>query len=241
MDRNGLPVIAAALILGAAVVTSALLVKGSLDQSSERLDAVVAALEKPPAAAPQPAAAPAPARRGLDPNKRYSIDTAGSPAKGAAEGVIEIVEFSDFQCPFCSRVNPTLARIEKEYGDRVRISFKHLPLRIHPNAPEAHAAAEAAHRQGQFWEMHDLIFANQRQLSSSQYEKYAQQMGLDMDKFRSDMNSAGVKGKVTADQAEAAKLGITGTPSFFVNGRYLSGAQPYESFRRLIEEELKRS
>jgi protein-disulfide isomerase len=238
MDRNGLPVIVAALVLGTAIVSSALLVRSSLEQSSEKLDAVIAALEKAPA--PAPAAAPAPSRRGLDPNKRYSVDTKGAPTKGAVEGSVEIVEFSDFQCPFCARVNPTLDRIEKEYGDKVRISFKHLPLRIHPKAPEAHAAAEAAHRQGQFWEMHDRIFANQRQLSKAQYEKYAQEMGLDVDQFRTDMASPAVKGKVSADQAEAAKLGVTGTPSFFVNGRYLSGAQPYESFKRLIDEELRK-
>ncbi len=237
MDRNGLPVILAALILGGAIVAGATLVKQSLDASGEKLDAVIAALEKAPTAAP----AAAPARRGPDPNKRYTTNTKGSPYKGAADGRIEIVEFSDFQCPFCARVNPTMARIEKEYGDRVRISFKHLPLRIHPKAPEAHAAAEAAHRQGKFWEMHDRIFANQRQLSKARYETYAQEMGLDMEQFRSDMTSTEVKARIDADSREAAKLGITGTPAFLVNGRYLSGAQPYESFKRLIDEELKKS
>jgi protein-disulfide isomerase len=238
MDRNGLPVIVSALVLGAAIVVGAMLVKSSVDRSSERLDAVLAALEKAPP--PQPAPAPAQARRGLDPSKRYSVDTSGAPFKGSRQADLEIVEFSDFQCPFCARVRPTLERIEKEYGDRVRISFKHLPLSIHPKAAEAHAAAEAAHLQGRFWEMHDRIFANQRQLSRAQYEKYAQEIGLDMERFRADLASADVKSRVTADQAEAARLGVTGTPSFFVNGRYLSGAQPFESFKRLIDEELSR-
>ena len=89
--------------------------------------------------------------------------------------------------------------------------------------------------------MHDRIFANQRQLSKAQYEKYATEMELDVEKFKADMASADVKKRVDADAAQAAKLGVTGTPSFFVNGRYLSGAQPFESFRRMIEEELKRS
>jgi protein-disulfide isomerase len=238
MDRKGMPVIVSALVLGAAVVVGALLVKSSLDRSSERLDAVIAALEKAPAPAPAPA--PAQARRGLDPAQRYSVDTEGAPFKGSRKAELEIVEFSDFQCPFCARVRPTLERIEEEYGDRVRISFKHLPLSIHSKAPEAHAAAEAAHQQGKFWEMHDRIFANQRQLSRAQYERYAQEIGLDMARFRADLASAEVRSRVKADQTEAARLGVTGTPSFFVNGRYLSGAQPFESFKRLIDEELSK-
>ena len=107
-------------------------------------------------------------------------------------------------------------------------------------APAAHAAAEAAHRQGKFWEMHDLIFANQREMTPQKYEEYAQQLGLDMDRFRKDVASPAVKKKVDADAAEAARLGVTGTPGFFVNGRFLSGAKPFESFKELIDEELKK-
>ena len=116
MDRNGLPVILAALILGGAIVAGATLVKQSLDASSEKLDAVIAALEKAPAAAP----AAAPARRGPDPNKRYTVETKGSPSKGAADGSIEIVEFSDFQCPFCARVNPSPGRSRRLSHDASR-------------------------------------------------------------------------------------------------------------------------
>jgi protein-disulfide isomerase len=181
----------------------------------------------------------APARPGRpDPNRRYSVDTKGAPVKGNPDAKIAVVEFSDFQCPFCNRVNPTMDQVEREYGDDVRIIFKHLPLRIHPKAPAAHAAAEAAHRQGKFWEMHDLIFSDQRAMSPEKYEEYAAQLGLDMDQFKRDVASASVKQKIAADAAEAAKLGVTGTPAFFVNGRFISGAQPYATFKSMIDEEL---
>ena len=129
-----------------------------------------------------------------------------------------VVEFSDFQCPFCSRVTPTLKQIEEAYGKDVRIVFKHLPLRMHTKAPAAHAAAEAAHRQGKFWEMHDKIFANQRELTEAKYAEYAAELGLDVEKFKKDSASADVKKKVDADAKEAAALGVTGTPGFFING-----------------------
>jgi protein-disulfide isomerase len=158
--------------------------------------------------------------------------------KGNPDAKIAVVEFSDFQCPFCSRVNPTMAQIEREYGDDVRIVFKHMPLRIHPKAPAAHAAAEAAHRQGKFWEMHDLIFADQRGMNTEKYEEYATQNGLTLEQFKRDASSAEVKKKVEGDLAEAAKLGVTGTPAFFVNGRFISGAQPYTTFKSMIDEEL---
>ena len=118
------------------------------------------------------------------------------------------------------------------------IVFMHLPLRIHPKAPEAHAAAEAAHRQGKFWEMHDKIFDNQREMSSEKYAEYAAEIGLDVDKFKADVASADVKSRVAANKAEAERLGVTGTPGFFINGRFLSGARPFESFKEMIDAEL---
>jgi protein-disulfide isomerase len=123
----------------------------------------------------------------------------------------------------------------------VQIVFKHLPLRMHSKAPAAHAATEAAHRQGKFWEMHDRIFANQKELSPAKYLEYASEMGLDVEKFKRDVVSAAVKKRVDADAQEAARLGVTGTPGFFVNGRYLSGAKPFAEFKRLIDEELARN
>jgi len=231
--------VVAAVVLAAALVVSAFVVRGPLVQGVAelaRLNEGLSGLQAPAptAAAPNPAARPA----RPDPNRRYAVSTKGSPSKGNPDAQIAVVEFSDFQCPFCGRVTPTLKQIEREYGEQVRIVFKHLPLRMHSKAPAAHAAAEAAHRQGKFWEMHDLIFANQREMSETKYVEYAEQIGLDMDRFKRDVAAADVKSKVDADAAEAQKLGVTGTPGFFVNGRFLSGAQPFAAFKSLIDQEL---
>jgi len=116
-----------------------------------------------------------------------------------------------------------------------------MPLSIHPKAQAAHAASEAAHRQGKFWEMHDKIFENQRQLDNATYLKYATELGLDIEQFKKDQKSAKVKKRIDADVAQAGKLGVTGTPAFYVNGRFLSGAQPFASFKRVIDEELAKN
>ena len=240
-DRSsGPPIIIASLILGASLVASALLLQASLNDATAQLSKVLAALQEAPARAPAQAAAPSRPGR-PDPNRRYSINVSGAPVKGSEKAKVTVVEFSDFQCPFCARVGPTLEKIAETYPDDVKIAFKHLPLNsIHPKAPAAHAAAEAAHQQGRFWEMHDKIFANQRTMSQAAYEQYAQQIGLDVDRFKKDSSSATVKRRVDGDAAEAARLGVTGTPAFFINGRYLSGAQPFESFKRIIDQELER-
>lgn len=123
----------------------------------------------------------------------------------------------------------------------MQVVWKHLPLRIHPKAPAAHAASEAAHRQGKFWEMHDVIFAKTdwKAATPDTYVGYAEELGLDVDQFKRDVASAEVKQRIDADSSEAARLGVTGTPGFFVNGKFLSGAQPFESFKRLIDAELR--
>jgi protein-disulfide isomerase len=243
-DGNALLVVAA-LIIGASVVAAAVLIQSSLEGVANEVASVrttLAAAPAPTAAAPArptPPAQPPRAQR-PDPAKRYEIDIAGSPSKGGTPETakVVVVEYSDFQCPFCSRVTPTLKQIEEAYGDKVQIVFKHLPLRMHTNAPGAHAAAEAAHRQGKFWEMHDKIFANQRELNDAKYIEYAGELDLDVEQFKRDLNDPGVKGKVAADAAEASSLGVTGTPGFFINGRFLSGARPFDSFKVIIDEEL---
>ena len=122
----------------------------------------------------------------------------------------------------------------------MRIVWKHLPLAMHQKAPAAHAASAAAHRQGKFWEMHDLIFANQKEMSPEKYMEWAGQIGLDVELFKRDLASEEVKKAVDDDAAEAARMGITGTPGFFINGRFLRGAKPFEDFKELIDEELGR-
>jgi protein-disulfide isomerase len=122
----------------------------------------------------------------------------------------------------------------------VRFVFKHLPLSIHSKAMDAHLASEAAYQQGKFWEMHDMIFEDQRAMAPEKYVEYAGTIGIDVDQYKADLASAKVKARVDGDSSAAAKLGVTGTPAFFINGRYLSGAQPFSAFQRVIDEELKK-
>jgi protein-disulfide isomerase len=121
----------------------------------------------------------------------------------------------------------------------VRIVFKHQPLSIHSKARGAHEAAEAAHRQGKFWEMHDKIFEKQREMSPELYLEYASEIGLDVEKFKKDLVSAEVKSRIDADVQEAAKLGTSGTPGFYINGKNLSGAKPFSAFKEVIDKELE--
>jgi protein-disulfide isomerase len=234
--------VVAAIVVGVALVIGAWIVGTAMDRQSEQVGAVAAALGELDDAVRAGGAPPGRQRAEgpalPDPSKRYTVDVGTAPIRGGKDAKITIVEFSDFQCPFCSRVNPTLAQINQTYGDKVRVAFKHLPLRIHPDAPAAHAAAEAAHRQGKFWEMHDKIFANQRDLKPEKFRDYAKESGLDVVKFDKDVASPDVKKKIDADSQEADKLGVSGTPAFFINGRYLSGAQPFEAFKKMIDEEL---
>ena len=169
----------------------------------------------------------------------HRINLKGAPFRGSEDAKVTLVEFSDFQCPFCARVSPTLDKIEETYGEQVKIVFKHLPLSMHTKAPAAHAASVAAGEQGKFWEMHDKIFANQRQMSEENYVIWAGELGLDVDRFKTDLKSPAVKARVDADAREAAALGVTGTPAFFLNGKYYSGAKPYDEFKRLIDAALE--
>jgi protein-disulfide isomerase len=163
------------------------------------------------------------------------------PMKGPANAKVTIVEFSDFQCPFCGRVMPTLQQIEKNYGNDVRIVFIHNPLPFHPNAEPAAEAAVAADAQGKFWEMHDKLFANQQNLTRPDFEKYAQEIGLDMNKFKAALDSHAGKKKVDDDLAIAKQVGVQGTPNFYIDGRNVQGAQPYEEFKKVIDDEIQRA
>jgi protein-disulfide isomerase len=120
----------------------------------------------------------------------------------------------------------------------VRIVWKHYPLEMHKDAPLAHFASVAAQQQGKFWEFHDKLFANQTKIKKDDLMKYARQIGLDMKRFEEDLVSPKTKAVVDADVAEAKSLGVTGTPGFFVNGRFLSGAKPFDEFAEVIDAEL---
>jgi protein-disulfide isomerase len=134
-----------------------------------------------------------------------------------------------------------LKQIEEVYKDKVQIVWKNMPLTtIHNKAMGAALAAEAAHNQGKFWEMHDKLFANQSKLELDDMKQYAKELGLDTSQFEKDLQSPEAKKRVADDVAEAGSLGVTGTPVFFVNGHYLRGAQPFEGFAKVINAELQR-
>ncbi len=194
-----------------------------------------------PAAAPAKQA-PQQARRRPDPNAVYKFALTGSnPQRGPDDALVTIIEVSDFECPFCSRVEPTVAQVVERYGDDVRVVWMNNPLPFHQNAgPAANAALEAFEQGGnaKFWAMHDLLFAHQRELGRPNLESYAQQIGLNMGQFRAALDNNEHQAAIQRQQQTAARFGARGTPAFFINGRFLSGAQPLQAFTNVVDAEL---
>jgi protein-disulfide isomerase len=167
---------------------------------------------------------------------------ASDPSLGRASAPITLIEFSDFQCPFCQRVAPTLKRVRETYGDKVRIIWKDFPLtQIHPQAFKAGEAAHCAGDQGKYWEYHDRLFANQQLLQPDDLKKHAAEIGLNAAAFGTCLDSSKYGERVRNSIAEGTRLGVNSTPTIYVNGRVLSGAQPYETFVSVIDEELSRA
>ena len=189
-----------------------------------------------------PKAAPAAAKP--DANKVYDIPKPkNAPTKGTSKAKVIIQEYSDFQCPFCGRVNPTMAQVMDEDGDEVQVIWRNYPLPFHKDAHlAAQASLEVYEQQGNkgFWEYHDILFANQKALTRPNLEKYAAQVGgIDMKKFKAALDSEKHKAAVDADVASISKAGARiGTPSFFINGKLVQGAQPYAAFKAAIDKEL---
>jgi len=171
----------------------------------------------------------------------YKAEVKGAPIKGAKDALVTIVQFSDFQCPFCSRVEPTIDQLMKDYAGKIRVAWRNLPLPFHNNAKPAAIAAMAAHQQGKFWPMHDLLFKNQQALAAADLEKYAQELKLNMPKFKAALEDKKIAAGIEADAAMGGKIGARGTPAFFINGHFLSGAQPVDRFKSVIDEELKKA
>ena len=160
---------------------------------------------------------------------------------GKKDAPVTIIVFSDFQCPFCAKALTTVHQIQKTYGDSIRMVFKHLPLEsIHPQARGAAAAAICAQKEGKFWEMHDLMFENQKALSKSDLTQYAAQLKLDSKAFATCLDAKETQNQIDADVKEAEKYGLSGTPAFFVGDQLLAGAYPFEEFQKIIEQKLKK-
>jgi protein-disulfide isomerase len=169
---------------------------------------------------------------------RIDVKTAGHPEIGSKDAPVTIVEFSDFQCPFCGRAEPTLKQVREKYGDKVRLIYMDFPLGIHDHAIDAASAGRCAGEQGKFWPFHDAMFADQSKLTPADLKAEAKKLGLDTAKFDDCFDKGKYKSEIEADLTQGKDLGIDGTPAFFINGRPLTGAQPFDKFQTTIDEEL---
>ncbi len=160
------------------------------------------------------------------------------PSRGPEGAKVTIVEFSDFQCPYCGRVHDTVEKVMESYPGKVRLVFRQFPLKFHEKAPLAAEAALCANEQGQFWQYHDVLFKNQQKLDEPDLKAHAASIGLDAAKFADCLSTGRMKKTLEADQAAGEKAGVNGTPAFFINGTPLSGAQPLEAFKEVIDQEL---
>ncbi|MBI4562283.1 MAG: thioredoxin domain-containing protein [Candidatus Rokubacteria bacterium] len=172
---------------------------------------------------------------------RAEVSVEGAPVKGSATAPVTIVKFEDFHCPFCKGVQPTLTELLSRYGEKVRLVHRDFPIdQLHPAARKAHEAARCANDQRRFWPYHDTLYVNAPKASPEQLRAYAQEVGLDLPAFGECLTSGKHQAAVQKDVDEGIRLGVTGTPSFFINGQMVVGAQPLESFVRVIENELAR-
>jgi protein-disulfide isomerase len=170
---------------------------------------------------------------------RMQISAVG-PAAGPADAPVTIVEFSDFQCPYCQRIAPTIDQVKANYGDKVRVVFRQFPLPIHKDAQKAAEASLCAEDEGKFWQMHDAMFANIRALGVADLKKTAGGLELNQESFDQCLDSGKYASQVAQDAREGRAAGVSGTPAMFINGRFVSGAVPYEKIASMIEDELQR-
>lgn len=176
----------------------------------------------------------------LDP-PRIRMRAANGPSRGPESAPVTLVEFTDFQCPFCSRAAPTLRAVEEKFGQNIRLVFKHYPLPMHKEANRAAEAAVCADEQGRFWEMHDKLFTDPNRLSPMDIAHYARDVNIDLNQFNDCLASGRAAERVKRDRAEGDEYGVANTPTFFVNGRFLLGAVPLGTLASVIDEELVRS
>lgn len=173
--------------------------------------------------------------------QRIEASADDDPAKGPENAAVTIIEFSDFQCPYCARFyTQTLPQIEENYINRgkVRLVFRDFPLSFHQYAQKASEAAECADEQGRFWEYHNKLFENNDALDTESLKRYAEELGLDAPEFDDCLDSGKMEAEVKKDFSDGSRYGVSGTPSFFINGVNLVGAQPYSVFEQAIEQAL---
>jgi protein-disulfide isomerase len=172
---------------------------------------------------------------------RVELKIDGAPFKGPATAPVTIVEFQDFHCPFCQRVQSTLVQLAARYGDRVKLVYRDFPIdSLHPQARNAHEAARCANAQGRFWSYHDALYAKPPNGSLDGLKAIAKEADVELEAFERCLNARTYRSAVQSDIDEGTRLGVAGTPTFFINGRVISGAQPLETFTRIVDEELAR-
>jgi protein-disulfide isomerase len=174
-----------------------------------------------------------------DANKIQEIPIGNSPVKGNMNAPVAIVEFSDYQCPYCSKLQPTLNDVLKAYPKDVKLVFKNFPLPFHSEARNASKAALAAGEQDKFWQMHDIIFENFNELSSEKFKQFAKKIGLDVNKFTADYNSNKYDFQIQQDINLGTAVGVRGTPTLFVNGQMISN-RSFAGFKEAIDNALKK-
>ncbi|MBP7147404.1 MAG: thioredoxin domain-containing protein [Acidobacteria bacterium] len=178
----------------------------------------------------------------LPPPEMPAVEVAADgPARGPENAPVTIVEFADYQCPYCAQVEPVVKRLLAEYPGKLRFVFRDYPLPSHQQAPKASEAALCAEQQGKFWEMHDRLFEQQGRLALADLKEHARAIGLDGQKFDQCLDSGAMADAVNKHAEAGKQAGVNATPAFFINGRVLSGAQPYEEFKRAIDRELARA
>lgn len=167
------------------------------------------------------------------------VSTAGRPSKGPDNAPVTMIIFSDYECPYCKRAETTIAEVEKAYPGKIKMVFRDYPLPFHQHARPAAEAANCANAQGKFWEYHDKLFAS-ADLSADKLKAIAAELKLDQKKFDDCLAKSEFKAAIDKDMEDGQAVGVNGTPAFFINGRTLSGAQPFEKFKEIIDEELAR-
>jgi protein-disulfide isomerase len=251
MEKQGEMIKQGEYIIGIAMIVAALLVAGSVWVSTNSLVKVIGETDfapkvtvqggtqaaPTPTPTPKPSPSPQPQAPAANPNVG-NIDVAGLPFRGAENAKVTIVSFSDFQCPFCSRSEPTIQQLLKDYDGKIKYVFRNFPLSFHENAQKAAEASLCARDQGKFWEMHDKLFANQNALQVDKLKGYAVELGLNAATFNTCLDGGSKAAIVAADEQEGAGYGVQGTPSFFINGEMIVGAQPVAAFKAVIDKKL---
>jgi protein-disulfide isomerase len=168
---------------------------------------------------------------------RKQVEARG-PARGPVNAPVTIIEFADFQCPFSAKLVDTLDQVIHKYGDKIRLVFRQYPLPMHPNAAKAAEAALCAWEQGKFWEMHDAMFENQQELYVDHLKAKAAELGLNAESFNHNLDTGKYATDVQRDFQAGQEAGVNGTPALFINGRFVSGAVPFEEITQIVDDEL---